>query len=142
LTDKTVHESGGSAVGMNWRFFPRTLSVLTSLALIPCISVLLCCNVAAADTGTPKRLTTVQPGDCASCHAGGKQVLPSGHMATKTMNLQQCLMCHKRDKTPIKDKLPTKSYAHALGNYMPELSRGKRAIFQGGHEGMHCVSQY
>ena len=100
-------------MGMNWRFFPRTLNVLTTLALIPCISVLLCCNAAVADNGTPKRLTNAQPGDCASCHADGKQVLPSGHMATKTMNLQQCLMCHKRDKTPIKDKLPT-SHMHML----------------------------
>jgi len=80
-------------------------------------------GMAMAQAGAPKRLANVQPGDCAACHAGGKQVLPGTHPNTKAMTLQQCLMCHKNDKTPLKDKMPS-SHAHMLSGISCQKCHG------------------
>jgi len=80
-------------------------------------------SVSGTETGAPKRLANAGPGDCAACHAGGKQVLPGDHAPTKTMKLEQCLACHTKDKGRITDKMPS-SHAHMLAGVSCKTCHG------------------
>ncbi|MEN6472703.1 MAG: cytochrome c3 family protein [Syntrophaceae bacterium] len=102
----------------------RILILFFTLVMVSCLSLLLFRDAAAADTNAPKRLSNVQAGDCAACHAGGKQVLPGKHPATKGMDLQACMACHPKDKEPITFKMPS-SHAHMLTGITCQTCHGK-----------------
>ncbi len=68
---------------------------------------------------------TAQAGDCMACHAGGKQVIPGKHPATKGMNLQACLACHKQDDVRLTDKMPS-SHAHMLAGISCQACHGAK----------------
>jgi hypothetical protein len=113
---------------MNRHFLSRFLVVFFALTVVWCISVLLYSSVACAGTIASKRLAKAQQGDCAACHAGGKQVIPGSHPKTKGMNLKQCLMCHMKDEVPITDKMPL-SHKHMLSGISCQKCHGEKTPF-------------
>jgi hypothetical protein len=61
----------------------------------------------------PKRMATVKPGDCPSCH-GAEKTLPSAHQDAKSMAYEDCLKCHeKTGPRSLEGKLPG-SHIHQL----------------------------
>jgi cytochrome b subunit of formate dehydrogenase len=113
---------------MHRRSRSRLLMTFFSLLLASCIGMLLCFTAAGAASGDQKRLVKAQPGDCAACHAGGKQILPKDHQKTKGMTLEQCLTCHAKDEVPITFKMPT-SHAHMLSGISCQNCHGKKAPY-------------
>ena len=115
-------------MGMYRQSHSRLLIPSLILTVMPFLIVFLCCTAAGAATAAPKRLTNAQPGDCAACHAGGKAVLPGNHPATKGMNLEACMACHKQDEVPLTDKMPT-GHEHMLSGVSCQACHGKKTPF-------------
>lgn len=70
------------------------------------IAIVFFSGMLPVQAGEPKSPTDVQPGDCAACHTGGKQVLPENHTDTKTMKMKTCMACHSEDKISLSSKIP------------------------------------
>lgn len=83
---------------------PDHLSYFFRLTFLLC-AALLAWSVITGSAASVERSSEAKPGDCKACHSA-KAVLPEKHMATANMKWQQCLMCHKNDKVPLKDKVP------------------------------------
>lgn len=93
---------------------------------IVCMSVVFSYATTKAGVAFPKRLGDVQPGDCLTCHAESKRILPGGHVDTKTMTMEKCLTCHQEDKIPVSNKMPL-SHTHMLsGISCRECHEGKK----------------
>ena len=111
------------------RYFPSKLFILLyTLAMVSGLNALLFRSTAEAASNAPKRLAYAQAGDCAACHAGGTQVIPGKHPATKSMNLQACMACHPKDKDPITLKMPS-SHAHMLAGITCQACHGKKTPY-------------
>jgi hypothetical protein len=115
-------------VGMNRHFQSGLPVVFFALITVSCISLLLYFTVTWADAAGPKRLANAQPGDCAACHGGGKQVIPASHQETKGMNLKDCMVCHEKDEVSLKSKMPT-SHVHMLSRISCQKCHGEKTPF-------------
>lgn len=115
-------------MGIQGYYLARPIRRICSLIIILSITLFLYNPILNADNTAPKRLATAQPGDCAACHAGGKPVLPDNHAKTKEMKLEQCLVCHPKDKDPITLKLPS-SHAHTLAGVTCQKCHGQKPPF-------------
>ncbi len=93
----------------------------SSLTLI-LFAALFVWNAMAGSAIAAERFSESKPGDCKACHSG-KAVLPEKHVTTDSMKWQQCLMCHRSDKVPLKDKMPP-SHVKMLSGAADSSSQG------------------
>jgi cytochrome b subunit of formate dehydrogenase len=91
-------------VRLNGKYRSVHFILFFSLTLVLFLTNIACGDMAggAASAGQG---SSVKAGDCKACHSG-KAVLPEKHIGTANMKWQQCLMCHKSDKLPLKDRMP------------------------------------
>lgn len=78
---------------------PAHKAILCALA-IATIGMMIFCGMPPAQASE----ADARPGNCAACHADGKQALPQTHPDAKAMTPQQCTACHGQDKIPLADK--------------------------------------
>lgn len=82
------------------------------IGILSCFFIIYGCATGVALTAKPPLLQRVRAGECNVCHES-KGKVPQGHVATKGLNLQQCLDCHIKDSPRFVNTLPL-SHSHLL----------------------------